>query len=135
MKSQRKKRLLIILFIICGVSVALGLSLYALSQNVDLYYTPTQLLNAGLHNNRIIRIGGMVEKGSVHFAEKGLQVSFVLTDYSNAIPIEYNGVLPALFREGQGIVAQGKLNQQGIFVANEVLAKHDAKYRPPGLDL
>lgn len=134
MHPQRKKRLCILLFIVSGVAIALGLVLYSLQQNINLYYTPSQLSADHIGPRQEIRIGGLVEKGSVEFA-KGLYVSFVLTDYHRDIKVSYNGILPALFREGQGIVAQGKLNSNGTFMADQVLAKHDATYMPPGIKL
>lgn len=134
MKPHRKKRLIIALFIICGVSIAAAFALYALRQSINLYYTPSQLTTANIAPNQIIRLGGMVEKGSVQFAKQGIQVSFVLTDYKKQIPVQYNGVLPALFREGQGIVVEGKLNSSGIVIADQVLAKHDENYMPPGIN-
>lgn len=134
MKPQRKKRLRLILFIMAGVGSAAVLALYALNKNIDLYYTPTQLLSAKLDSNQIIRLGGMVKKHSVQFAQQGLQVDFILTDYTHDIPVIYDGVLPTLFREGQGVVVQGKLNTQGILIADQVLAKHDATYMPPGIN-
>ena len=109
------------------------MSLYALGQNINLYYTPSQLLTAHATVDQELRIGGLVKSGSVHFAAQGLQMSFVLTDYKQEITVKYNGVLPTLFREGQGIVVQGKLNPQGILMADQVLVKHDANYRPPGI--
>lgn len=135
MKPQRKKRLLLALFIVIGVGIAAGLALFALRQSINLYYTPTQLLSANLAKNQEIRLGGMVKNGSVHFAATGIAVNFILTDYKKQIKVAYNGILPALFREGQGIVTEGKLNSQGIFIADQVLAKHDANYMPPGISV
>jgi cytochrome c-type biogenesis protein CcmE len=131
MKRQRKKTLLTIIFVLLGISAAAGLVLYALKQSINLYYTPTQLYDAGMPKNRVIRIGGMVEKGSVHFASQGIMVTFILTDFTHKILVSYNGVLPTLFREGQGIVAEGKVDPTGVFIADQVLAKHDANYMPP----
>jgi cytochrome c-type biogenesis protein CcmE len=133
MKAKRRKQLVFILFILLGVSSASGLALYALNRNINLYYTPSQLMQAQPLSNQIIRIGGLVEKGSVHFESQGLRVHFVLTDGKKNIVVIYNDLLPTLFREGQGVVVQGKLNNQGVFLADQVLAKHDENYRPPGL--
>lgn len=133
MKLQRKKRLILIVFIIGGISIAVGLALYALNKNIDLYYTPSQLISTPLNSQQSVRLGGMVKKQSVQFAQQGLQVDFILTDYSHDILVIYNGVLPTLFREGQGVVVQGKLNAKGILIADQVLAKHDATYMPPGI--
>jgi cytochrome c-type biogenesis protein CcmE len=133
MKAKRSKKLALILFILLGVSSAAALTLYALNRNINLYYTPSQLTATQPFSNQIIRIGGLVEKGSVHFAAQGLGVNFVLTDGKKNIAVTYNNLLPTLFREGQGVIVQGKLNQHGILVAEQVLAKHDENYRPPGL--
>jgi cytochrome c-type biogenesis protein CcmE len=133
MKAKRSKQLAFIVFILFGVSSAAALALYALNRNIDLYYTPSQLLTTHPLANQRVRIGGFVEKGSVHFASQGLGVRFVLTDNQKNIVVAYYGLLPTLFREGQGVVVQGKLNSQGLFLADQVLAKHDENYRPPGL--
>jgi cytochrome c-type biogenesis protein CcmE len=133
MHPKRKKRLTLLIIILVGVGSAAGLALYALGQNIDLYYTPSQFVAAGTPENQIIRMGGIVQKNSVHFADKNLQVNFVITDFKKQINVQYSGVLPALFREGQGIVVQGKFKSNGILVADQVLAKHDENYLPPGL--
>jgi len=128
---QRKKRLLLILGLLVGVAVALGFALSALQQNINLFYTPTQIANGEAPQDTRIRAGGMVEKGSVQRSADSLDVRFVVTDFNKSVPITYRGILPDLFREGQGIVALGKLNAEGVVVADEVLAKHDEKYMPP----
>lgn len=137
MKLNRKRRLYTIAIIIVGVSCAVALTLYALQQNINLYYTPTQLqqqlsVNKALHD-RMIRLGGMVAKNSVQREPGDLKVSFVMTDFKNNVQVQYQGVLPTLFREGQGVVAQGKLDASGVFMAKEILAKHDENYMPPGI--
>ncbi|MBJ9975393.1 cytochrome c maturation protein CcmE [Pseudomonas sp. S75] len=131
MNPQRKKRLLLILGLLAGVAVALGLALSALQQNINLFYTPTQIANGEAPLDTRIRAGGMVEKGSVQRSGDSLDVRFVVTDFNRSVAISYRGILPDLFREGQGIVALGKLNAEGVVVADEVLAKHDEKYMPP----
>ena len=129
--QKRRRRIITVISIIVGMSVATGLVLYALRQNVDLYYTPAQLMaSQNLHTHEI-RLGGLVVKGSVKKIPDTLQVYFTLTDNHQSIEVKYDGILPALFREGQGIVAQGQLNNFGVFVADQVLAKHDEKYKPP----
>ncbi|QLH43656.1 MAG: cytochrome c maturation protein CcmE [Coxiellaceae bacterium] len=133
MKPQRRRRLLIIMGMMTGISCAAGFILYALRQNIDLYYTPSQLHIAQLTPQQTLRLGGMVVKGSVHYATEGLTVQFVLSDYQQQVSVQYTGVLPALFREGQGVVVHGKLVNGGIFLADQVLAKHDEKYMPPSL--
>ena len=131
MRTERKRRLYFILIVLVGVFSAIGFALFALRHNIDLYYTPTQLLQA--HSNQPVRIGGLGVKGSVHHQQKKWRISFVLTDFHHKVVVKYHGVLPSLFREGQGIVARGYLNQQGIFIADQVLAKHDENYHPPNI--
>lgn len=131
MNPQRKKRLFLILGLLAGVAVAVGFALSALQQNINLFYTPTQIANGEAPLDTRIRAGGMVEKGSVQRSSDSLDVRFVVTDFNKSVPITYRGILPDLFREGQGIVALGKLNGDGVVVADEVLAKHDEKYMPP----
>lgn len=117
------------------MTLAVGLILYALRQNVDLYYTPSQLLKAESRvMTREVRLGGLVQKGSVKRHQNSLDVRFELTDGQHQILVTYQGLLPVLFREGQGIVAEGKLNAKHVFVADQVLAKHDANYRPPEIN-
>lgn len=131
MNPLRKKRLLIILGLLAGFGLALGFALTALQQNINLFYTPTQIANGEAPQDTRIRAGGMVEEGSVQRSGDSLDVRFVVTDFNKSVPITYRGILPDLFREGQGIVALGKLNAEGVVVADEVLAKHDEKYMPP----
>ncbi|BAN49695.1 cytochrome c maturation protein CcmE [Metapseudomonas resinovorans] len=131
MNPVRKKRLFIILAILAGVGIAVALALSALQQNINLFYTPTQIANGEAPQDTRIRAGGMVEKGSVQRSGDALEVQFVVTDFAKSVTIRYHGILPDLFREGQGIVALGKLNADGVLVADEVLAKHDEKYMPP----
>lgn len=131
MHPIRKKRLILIVFIFFAVSFAAALALYALNQNINLYYTPSQVATGKAPIGQIFRIGGIVEKGTVHQAKTGLEMSFEITDTAKHVKVEYRGVLPDLFREGQGIVVQGKLNAKGILIADQVLAKHGAEYMPP----
>ena len=131
MNPLRKKRLIIILAILVGVGAAVALALSALQQNINLFYTPTQIANGEAPLDTRIRAGGMVEDGSLKRSGDSLDVQFVVTDFNKSVTIQYRGNLPDLFREGQGIVALGKLNAQGVVVADEVLAKHDEKYMPP----
>ena len=133
MKAHRRKRLGVILFVAAGLSVAIGLTLYALSQNIDLFYTPTQVAQGEVNAGQRIRIGGMVREGSVQSAADSLAVRFVATDYANDVPIYHEGILPDLFREGQGILVEGQLDDTGVLEATEVLAKHDENYMPPEL--
>ena len=131
MKPHRRKRLGIILFIATGLSVAVGLTLYALSQNIDLFYTPTQVAQGEVAAGQRIRIGGMGREGSLVSADDSLAVEFVATDYVHDVPIFHEGILPDLFREGQGIVVEGSLDTAGVFQASRVLAKHDENYMSP----
>ncbi|QLB12515.1 cytochrome c-type biogenesis protein CcmE [Bisgaardia hudsonensis] len=140
MNPRRKSRLSIILFILLGVTIATGLVLYALRQNIDLFYTPSEIIYGKNDDastkpevGQRIRVGGMVVTGTVHRDEKSLKVKFDLNDIGPAITVEYEGILPDLFREGQGIVAQGVLIQPTVLQATEVLAKHDENYVPPEL--
>jgi cytochrome c-type biogenesis protein CcmE len=130
-KPLRKKRLLIILAILVGISLAVGLALSALQQNINLFYTPTEIANGKAPVDTRIRAGGMVEQGSLKRFGDSLDIEFVVTDFAKSVTIRYRGILPDLFREGQGIVALGKLGTDGVLVADEVLAKHDEKYMPP----
>ena len=131
MNPKRKKRLILVLFLVFGVGVAVSLALYALNQNINLFYSPLQIVNGEAPENTRIRAGGMVVEGSVIRDQQSLHVKFEMTDYAQTVPVEFTGILPDLFREGQGIVAQGSLDAQGVFQAVEVLAKHDENYMPP----
>jgi len=131
MHPQRKQKLLIILFMVAGIALAVALMLVALKENINLFYTPQQIVNGEAPINRTIRAGGMVVEGSVSRAKDGLTVRFDVTDGKDIVTIEYEGILPDLFREGQGIVALGQLNEDKVFIASEVLAKHDENYMPP----
>lgn len=131
MIAARKRKLSLILFILTVLSLVAGLVLYALRQNISLFYTPTQVSSGEAPLHRSIRVGGMVEKGSIVRSEKGLEVQFKVTDYNKTITISYTGILPDLFREEQGIVAEGELGKNQQFQAVRVLAKHDANYMPP----
>jgi cytochrome c-type biogenesis protein CcmE len=127
----RKQRLLMIAAIVLGVSLALGLALSALRQNINLFYSPSQIAAGEAPLGSKIRIGGLVLTGSLKRSADALDVQFSVTDGVNQVPVHYHGILPDLFREGQGIVALGTLNAQGVLQADEVLAKHDEKYMPP----
>lgn len=131
MRAKRKQRLIFVIVLLVGFSVAVALSLYAMRQNIMLFHTPSQVISGEVAENRLFRVGGIVVAGSVIKAEDGLTTEFGLTDLNHSITVRHTGLLPDLFREGQGIVAQGSLNEGGIFVAQEVLAKHDENYMPP----
>ncbi len=131
MHPQRKQKLFIILFMLSGIALAVTLMLVALKENINLFYTPTQIAAGEVPKNRTIRAGGMVVEGSVERVKDGLTVRFGVSDGASEIKISYTGILPDLFSEGQGIVALGSVNDQGEFIASEVLAKHDENYMPP----
>ncbi|MDD3883327.1 MAG: cytochrome c maturation protein CcmE [Gallionella sp.] len=129
--KPRQKRVMFILVGIAAVGLAVGLVLNALDKNVSLYFTPTQVFNDEAPHGRSFRIGGLVEEGSVQREADGLTVNFAITDTSKRIPVVYKGILPDLFKEGKGVVAQGTVGPDGIMHADEVLAKHDENYMPP----
>ena len=136
MNPRRKKRLGLILALVLGASATVGLMLYALNQNMDLFYTPTELVNGKPDGTKPevgqrLRIGGMVVVGSVKRDSQSLEVRFQVEDIGPKVTVIYDGILPDLFREGQGIVAQGVLVDATTVKAHEVLAKHDEEYMPP----
>lgn len=129
--KPRQKRLVFILAGIAILAAAVGLVLYALKNNVSLFFTPTQVYNKEAPQARSFRIGGLVVDGSLKREVDGLTVHFDVTDTQKTIPVTYKGILPDLFKEGKGVVAQGKLQGDNIFYADEVLAKHDENYIAP----
>lgn len=133
MTPARKKRLALILLMVTGVAVGVGLALKSLDQNIMFFFTPSEVISGKAPTNKLFRMGGMVVEGSVNRPGDGLTVKFDLTDNEKQVTVQYAGILPDLFREGQGIIANGKLNDSGEFVAEEVLAKHDETYMPPEL--
>lgn len=133
MHPVRKRRLKWLLVWLCLLSIVVGLVLYALRQNISLFYTPTQLLQAHVLPHQQIRLGGMVQKGSIERLNHGQSVRFLVTDFQHEVWVSYRGVLPDLFREGQGVVVNGTVNNNGQVSAQEVLAKHDATYMAPAI--
>lgn len=131
MTPRRKKRLALAGMLLAGVAAATALLLSAFSENLVYFYTPTEVAQGKAPDERKFRVGGLVADGSVERSQDSLRVRFVVTDGAREVPIVYDGVLPDLFREGQGIVADGHLNGNGAFVADTVLAKHDENYMPP----
>lgn len=129
--TPRRKRLYVVLGILGGVAASVSLAMMAQRDNLAYYLDPSEIAAGKAPLAKRFRIGGMVVKGSVARNPGDLQVRFVLTDFAHEVPVEYTGVLPDLFREGQGIIAHGTMNSKGAFVADEVLAKHDEKYMPP----
>ena len=132
MKSQRRDRLVLVVFILAGVGGATAFALMALNENINLFYSPEQIVAGEAPLGRVIRAGGMVVSDSVVRSNSDLGVSFVISDLRDShVTVQFTGILPDLFREGQGIIARGQLNGDGIFLAEEVLAKHDENYMPP----
>lgn len=131
MKPARKQRLLLIGLMVLGIGVATFFALKSFNDNLMYFFSTTDVIDGKAPKDALFRLGGMVVKGSVSRPGDGLTVRFDLTDFSKNVTVEYTGILPDLFREGQGIVANGRLNDQGVFVAEEVLAKHDENYMPP----
>ncbi len=129
--TPRRRRLYWVLGILAGVSAATALALQAFKQNVMGYYDPTKIAAGQVKPGKRFTLGGMVEKGSLRRVPGSLEVDFVVTDFRHSVPVHYDKVLPDLFREGAGMVAHGRLDARGTFVADEVLAKHDEKYMPP----
>ena len=127
--KPRHKRIAIVVGVLGAVGVAVGLILNAFNSNLVFFYTPTQVAAKEAPQGKSFRIGGMVQTGSV--VREGVTVRFLVTDTAQTMPVRYEGVLPDLFKEGKGVVAQGQLGPDGIFVAREVLAKHDENYMPP----
>ena len=127
--TARRRRLAIILGALAALGVAAALVLNAFNSNLVFFYTPTQIANKEAPSGKTFRIGGLVQEGSV--ARDGVTVRFQVTDTAKTVPVSYHGVLPDLFKEGKGVVAQGQLGSDGVFVAREVLAKHDENYMPP----
>jgi cytochrome c-type biogenesis protein CcmE len=127
--KTRTKRGLIALGVLAAVGVAVTLVLQAFNSNLVFFYTPTQIAANEVPKGKTFRIGGLVQGGSV--VRDGVTVRFVVTDTAKNVPVRYEGVLPDLFKEGKGVVAQGQVGADGVFVAREVLAKHDENYMPP----
>ena len=131
LNAKRKRRLMMVGLLVVGVGIAAALALSAFRENILYFYSPTEVLDGEAPVGHKFRLGGLVVEGSVKRETDGLTVHFGLTDTAKEIPVMYSGILPDLFREGQGIVAHGRLNEGGVFVADEVLAKHDENYMPP----
>ena len=127
--KPRYKRAAIVLAVLSAVGVAVALVLNAFNSNLVFFYTPVQVAAKEAPQGRTFRVGGLVEAGSV--VREGVTVRFVVTDTLKTVPVRYEGVLPDLFKEGKGVVAQGQLGADGVFAAREVLAKHDENYMPP----
>ena len=131
MHPVRKQRLVLVLFVVLFSSAAIGLVTYALRGNINLFFPPAEVAAGKAPVGQPIRVGGMVVDGSVQRSEENLEVAFELTDYQANVTVVFEGILPDLFGEGQGAVASGVLNSEGVLLATEVLAKHDENYMPP----
>ena len=131
MTPTRKRRLIAVLLILAGVGIASAIAFNSLQQNLLYFQSPSQLALQPIPPGRQFRLGGLVKPGTVSREGDGLATRFVVTDGPKEITVEYVGILPDLFREGQGVIARGELDAAGLFVASEVLAKHDENYMPP----
>ena len=131
MHPLRKERFYGVLSILVGTAIAALLIFQGLSQSLNLFYSPSEITKENIKAGREIRAGGMVKKGSVFKQEDSLQVTFEITDFEENLTVLYKGILPDLFSEDAGVVVKGSLNAEGVFLAYEVLAKHDENYMPP----
>ncbi|TXS95577.1 cytochrome c maturation protein CcmE [Parahaliea maris] len=131
MHPVRKQRLIIVLCVVVFSSAAIGLMAYALRGNINLFFPPVEVAAGKAPVGQPIRVGGMVVDGSVQRSDNSLHIRFEVTDYQASVPVVYEGILPDLFDEGQGAVAAGVLDENGVLQATEVLAKHDENYMPP----
>jgi cytochrome c-type biogenesis protein CcmE len=131
MHPKRKQRLMIVLSIVIGASVAAALVFYALKDNLNLFYPPAEIKAGNAPIGKRIRAGGMVLDNSIKRYEDGVTVEFIVTDYEANLTVVYTGILPDLFAENEGAVVAGIINDEGIMIADEVLAKHDENYMPP----
>jgi cytochrome c-type biogenesis protein CcmE len=129
--KPRHRKLALITLVVAGLGVSVALVLNAFNSKLVFFFTPTQIVNGEAPTNRAFRIGGLVESGSLKRQADGLTATFVVTDTAKSIPVSYKGILPDLFKEGKGVVAEGRLGHDGLFTATQVLAKHDENYMPP----
>jgi cytochrome c-type biogenesis protein CcmE len=131
MTPRQRRRMALVGLIVLGVGAAVAFALSAFQENLLYYLTPSQVAAGEAPKDRAFRVGGMVPEGSFKRPAGSLEARFVVTDFAHNVTISYTGVLPDLFREGQGVIARGRMGEDGVFVAEEVLAKHDEKYMPP----
>ena len=135
MKTHRRNRLLLVIFVVVMSGSGIAMALLALNENINLFYSPQEIVDGKAPVGQLIRAGGMVREGSVVRSDQDLTMSFRVSDLKNAeFTVHFEGILPDLFREGQGVIARGILRDDGEFVAEEVLAKHDEEYMPPELN-
>ena len=131
MHPARKQRLILASLVVVLSSAAIGLVAFALRDNINLFYPPADVVAGKAPTDRSIRLGGMVVAGSIERSNSELDTTFWVTDYEASVPVRYNGILPDLFAEGEGVVAEGTLDKSGMLIATQVLAKHDENYMPP----
>ncbi|MEK9785453.1 MAG: cytochrome c maturation protein CcmE [Arenicellales bacterium] len=131
MTPRRRQRLVLVSLLVVGVGIAASLALMALQENINLFFSPSQVRSGEAPVGTPFRLGGMVVDGSVERGDQSLDIRFDLTDTAQSVTVVFSGILPDLFREGQGIVAQGSVDDSGLFTATQVLAKHDETYMPP----
>ena len=131
MRTRRRNRLFMVVFLVVGIGITVAFTLNAFKQNILFFFTPSQVVAGEAPVGHPFRIGGLVAENSVKRIQDSLEIRFDVTDTVNTVQVIYEGILPDLFREGQGIVTKGTLDQTGVFVASEVLAKHDENYMPP----
>lgn len=129
--TRRQRRLGILLAALVCAGAATALTLNAFRSNLVFFFSPTQIAAKEAPVAQVFRLGGLVERGSIQRERDGMTIRFIVTDTARGVPVVYRGLLPDLFREGKGVVARGRLGEDGVFVANEVLAKHDENYMPP----
>jgi len=129
--KPRQKRFMLVAIAVVAIAIAAGMALQALKGNLAYFFSPTQVVLKEAPIGKNLRLGGLVQEGSLQREDDGLTVHFLVTDLTETVAVVYTGILPDLFREGQGVVAQGRLSDDGVFHADEVLAKHDATYMPP----
>jgi cytochrome c-type biogenesis protein CcmE len=133
MNALHQRRLTLLIFFVAGIALAASFILYSLNQNINVFVTPTQLATSKPSSEYHLRLGGVVKNNSVHRDPNNTNVSFIVTDFKNETVVYYTGILPDLFREGKGVIAEGVLNAKHQLIASAVLAKHDENYMPPNI--
>jgi cytochrome c-type biogenesis protein CcmE len=129
--TPRRRRMMLVGLIVLGVAAAVTFAMTAFQENLLYFYSPSDVVAGKAPKDRVFRVGGMVPEGSFDRPSGSLEAHFVLTDFAHDVKVSYTGVLPDLFREGQGVIARGRMTSDGVFIAEEVLAKHDENYMPP----
>lgn len=128
--TPRRQRMLVVAGIVVGAGIGTAVALTAFSGNLLYYYTPSQMRQKDIGTQRVFRLGGLVEKGTVERKPGSLTIHFVITDNRHSVPVVFTGILPNLFAPGQGVIANGHMSKKGVFMANKVLARHDENYMP-----